>query len=185
MILVACKYLPDEHITALLRFPELVFGENYLQDAREKIPRERYHFIGRLQRNKIREIVKHFSVIQSVDSKKIADKISRVAEEEGLTVGVYIQVNLEKNTAHGGVSEEELDQLIAYIRTLPRIEVIGLMMVGTAGGNESLFSQLKELARKYNLKTSMGTSNDYTRAIEKGTDMVRLGRIFLAEKNST
>ncbi len=181
-VLAACKYLDDSSVRELTRFDELVFGENYVLDAAKrgvKIPRERYHFIGKLQRNKVRDAVRFFGTIQTVDSKKLAEKVSGVAGEEGVSVGAYVQVNLENNPKHGGIKESELEDFIDYVRMLPNVRLIGLMLLGDPKRNDELFKKLKLLADKYSLKTSMGTSGDFKKAISAGSDMVRIGRALL------
>ncbi|MFH2106836.1 MAG: YggS family pyridoxal phosphate-dependent enzyme [Candidatus Micrarchaeota archaeon] len=182
-ILFACKYAHNEHVADLIRFNELVFGENYLQDALKrwtKVPRERYHFIGHLQSNKVRDAVKLFGTIQTVDSRKLAEKISKVAVEEKLNVDVYIQVNADYNKDQAGVSPKEVGDLVQFVRTLPNIKLIGLMSMGTLGENKKqVFVEVKKLADKYKLKTSMGMSEDYQIAIKEGSDMIRLGRVLL------
>ena len=180
-VLVACKYLSDAQITSLLQFPELVFGENYVQDAQKrtiKIARERYHFIGKLQRNKVRTAVKLFGTIQTVDSKKLAEKIAIVAREEKVTVTIYIQVNLEKDETHGGIGQEYLADFISYVKKLQNISLRGVMLLGKENENKVLFRKLRIIADQEQLKTSMGTSSDYTDAIKEKTDLIRLGRIF-------
>ena len=182
-ILFACKYATDEQIKELLTFDNLMFGENYVQSAQKrktKIPRERYHFIGHLQRNKVREALQHFGTIQTVDSKELADKISKVANELGVKVNVYIQVNLDNNPSQSGIDGRDLFEIVKHVAHLPNLKLIGLLSMGTQKENKrEIFSQLKKLAMLLSLKTSMGMSEDYKIAIEAGSDMVRLGRIFL------
>ncbi len=183
-ILFACKYANDAQIQELLAADKtLLFGENYVKQAHErtvKIPRERYHLIGHLQRNKVRDAIKLFGTIQSVDSKVLLEKISKVAGEEGVTVDIYLQVKLDDNKNQTGIILDELGALISHARLLPNIKLLGLMTLGTIEGDKrACFKTLKSLAQKYLLKTSMGMSEDYIEAIKEGSDMIRLGRIIL------
>ena len=201
-ILFACKYANDEQINELLQFDDLFFGENYVQSAKKrkvKIARERYHFIGRLQRNKVREALEYFGTVQTVDSKKLADKISKTAVELKISVDVYIQVNLDNDLnfekkfkylkngedfsnheKHGGVKESELDGVISHVKSLPNMSLVGLMSIGTLkGDSRSVYKKLRKLADQFKLKTSMGMSGDYKIAIEEGSNIIRLGRILL------
>lgn len=183
LILFACKYATDNQLSQLLAAKDILFGENYVQQAQKrtvKIPRNSYHFIGALQRNKVRDAIKLFGTIQTVDSIKLAKKISEVAKEENLSVNLYIQVDVDKNPNQSGVTIEEVPELIAFIRSLENVKLVGLMTLGVQGPNKrEAFSSVKLLADKYKLKTSFGMSEDYKIAIEEGSNMIRLGRILL------
>jgi pyridoxal phosphate enzyme (YggS family) len=182
-ILFACKNASDAQMAELLSLDDksLVFGENYVQDALSRsvrVPRERYHFIGHLQSNKAREALRLFGTIQGVDSEKLAKKISKIAGEESMKADIYIQVNLDRNPGQSGFAEEGIDLAISHIRSLPNVRLAGIMTMGAidADRKEAVFSKAKSIAKWNGLLVSMGMSGDYALAIEKGSDLVRIGR---------
>jgi len=170
-------------------------GESRLQEAKEKIPHLpkniTKHFIGRLQTNKVREVVRLFDVIQSVDSLKLAEKISEECEKIKKTMPILIQVNTSGESQKGGVKPDELMGLIEKTSELPNIRVEGLMTIAIHSDNEDevreCFEKLKQKfmnikskievrKSKFDFKwLSMGMSEDYRLAVEEGTNMVRIG----------
>jgi pyridoxal phosphate enzyme (YggS family) len=172
-----------------------VFGESYVQEAKLKIPalRERYsqlefHLIGRLQRNKVKDALRLFDVIQSIDSMRLADEVARCASSLGKFQRVMVQVNVSGESQKGGVPPEEVLDLVRYIAELKVLRVEGLMMIGSppeSGRSESEFQRMAGL--KHDLERagfpiaqlSMGMSEDFGLAIRCGSNMVRIGsRIF-------
>jgi pyridoxal phosphate enzyme (YggS family) len=174
-------------------------GESRLQEAKEKIPHLpkniTKHFIGRLQTNKVSEVIRLFDVIQSVDSLKLAQKISEECIKIGKTMPILIQVNTSGEPQKGGVKPEELMELIKKVSELPNIKIEGLMTIAIdseiEGKVRECFRLLKELfesaksnfdfrSSKFDFKwLSMGMSGDYKIAIEEGANMVRIGRALL------
>jgi len=170
-------------------------GESRLQEAKEKIPNLpaeiTKHFIGRLQTNKVYEVVRLFDVIQSVDSLKLAEKISDECGKIKKTMPILIQVNTSGESQKGGVYPDELMELIEKVSELPNIRIEGLMTIAVDSDNEDearkCFRLLKELFEsvksnfdfrfsKFDFKwLSMGMSGDYKIAIEEGSNMVRIG----------
>ncbi len=167
-----------------------VFGENYVQEAEEKIPGlpgAEWHMIGKLQSNKVRRAVSLFSWIQTVDSAKRAEEVSRCAVEARKVVPVLLEVNLEEEESKAGVAPAGLRLLAEAALGLPGLAVSGLMAIPPYGldpeESRPYFVRLRglrdALAREFpaaDLKElSMGMSGDFEAAIEEGATMVRVG----------
>lgn len=168
-----------------------VFGENYVREAEEKIrafPDAEWHFIGKLQGNKVKKAVSLFGWIQAVDSPRLLAEISRRCAEAEKTLPVLIEVNLGGEESKAGVSPEELPSLLASAAEQPGIRVRGLMAIPPAADDPEesrpRFAALRELLERYATlagsgekmtELSMGMSNDFEAAIEEGATMVRVG----------
>ncbi|MCS6829252.1 MAG: YggS family pyridoxal phosphate-dependent enzyme [Armatimonadota bacterium] len=163
------------------------FGENYYQEAREKIPciqaSVHWHFIGHLQRNKVRGVVPLFEWIHTVDDEQLAQEINRRAQTAGKRQRVLIEVNIAREPQKYGVSPEEALPLAECIAQLPYVHLEGLMGMAPLVENAEqarpyfvqlrrLFEQLPEACRVH---LSMGMTQDYEVAIEEGATMVRIG----------
>ena len=166
-------------------------GENRLRKLPELPENITKHFIGRLQSNKVRDVVRLFDVIQSVDSLKLAHKIDKECEKIGKTMPILIQVNTSDEPQKGGVPIGDADNLIKEASKLKNIQIQGLMTlaVHSADGNEvqgcfkklkQLFEQIKNSNLEFRTSSfeflSMGMSEDYRIAAEEGATMIRLGR---------
>lgn len=163
------------------------FGENYYQEAREKIPlfgeEVRWHFIGALQTNKAKYVVGNFALIHSVDTVHLAEEISRRALAKGIVQPVLAEVKLDVIETKHGISEEGLMELVESARGMEGLELLGLMGMPplTAEPEEvrPYFRKLKgmfDLLPEENRKTlSMGMSADFEIAIEEGATLVRVG----------
>ena len=199
----ASKGVSSDEIGAALRAGLGDVGENRVQEAADKIAaiaafggetaavasgqRPRWHLIGHLQRNKARQAVRLFDMIQSIDSLKLAEAVDRAARELGRVVPVLIEVNVAGEATKFGAAPSEVEHLVSSARQLTGIDVVGLMTVGplvedpeaarpgfavlrglrdTIGGAGA--GHLKEL--------SMGMSGDFEVAVEEGATMVRVGR---------
>lgn len=176
-----------------------IFGENYVQEAREKIPRfqgrVRWHFIGRLQSNKAKHAVQLFDLIHTVDSVKLAGELHHRARAMGLVIPVLIQVNLAAEEAKGGVRLEEVRALIEQIGGLDHLRVRGLMAMPPYFGDPErvrpYFRRLRELREEIaaaGLPTvemkelSMGMSGDFEVAVEEGATLVRVGTAIFGKR---
>ena len=173
------------------------FGENYVQEAMEKIAALSdlplcWHFIGPIQSNKTRAIAEHFDWVHSVDRVKIAQRLaeSRPAGREPLDV--CLQVNLSGEQSKSGVTPEGVRPLAEAVRTLPRLRLRGLMAIPEPGGDLSLqrrrFAGLRRLLEQLNaagfgLDTlSMGMSQDLEAAVLEGATIVRVGTAIFGER---
>ncbi len=172
-------------------------GENYVQEARTKIEalgREaaRWHFIGGLQTNKAKYVVRLFDLVHSVDSHALAAEIDRRAGIEGRVVDVLVQVDISREEQKSGIMEEDLAEFVRAIAPMPNIAVRGLMGMPPFGrepeASRPYFRRMKQLFDELaaldipNVRMqqlSMGMSNDYEVAVEEGATMVRVGTAIL------
>lgn len=179
-----------------------IFGENKVQELSakyEKLPGDiQWHMIGHLQRNKVKYIAPFVSLIHSVDSFKLLREIDKQAARYNRTVDCLLQVHIAEEETKFGLSEEELDDMLAADQAgaLDHIRVKGLMGMATFTENEEQvrreFSALKKLFDKLkdrNLpnvameELSMGMSGDYLIALEEGSTMIRVGSAIFGQRN--
>jgi pyridoxal phosphate enzyme (YggS family) len=175
-----------EAIAAGLRFA----GENRLQEALPKIVALhgepiRWHFIGQLQRRKVRDVVGVFEMIHSVDTLELAAEINRRAGAAGLRQEVLLEVNVGGEKTKAGFSPDRLEEVLPELHGLAHLDIKGLMTipppVDDAERARPYFRFLRELAQRLSASTmamnelSMGMSNDYIVAIEEGATIVRVG----------
>lgn len=194
-IIAVTKYFDEIAIEEAYEAGLRDFGESRVIEAIEKIqklPEEiqnnsKFHFIGHLQTNKVRKAVEHFDVIHSVDTLKVAEKISESATEIGKIQNIFLQLNNAGEVQKSGFSKEELFSDFEKISVLPNIKILGLMNMAPLGAPESLLRELfhgvrtmrDELEEKFNYKLpemSMGMSQDYVIAAQEGATMLRIGR---------
>lgn len=197
-VIAVSKLQPIAKIRELHRETgHLDFGENYLQEASQKMIELkdlplRWHFIGRLQKNKIKGIVGNFELIHSVDSESLIQKISEVARQKNLTQKILLQVNLAKEDSKGGFEPRELEANFSKWVQTPSIKILGLMTMPPLENSkpssktepaQNYFSQLRQLAEQLGVsELSMGTSADYKEALREGATMIRLGTILFGER---
>ena len=173
-----------------------IIGENYVQEAEEAFAAlgriARWHFIGHLQKNKVKKAVPIFDMIETVDSVKLAELIDRECAKLDKTMSVLIEVNSGREPQKSGVLPEEAERLIRDLSEISHIQVLGLMTMGPRFGDPELarpyFQETKRLFDRLsqldldNVEMrylSMGMSNTYEIAIEEGANMVRIGtKIF-------
>ena len=177
-----------------------ILGENYVQEARDKIKEVEgevsWHFIGRLQTNKAKYAVKLFDMIQTVDSFKLAAELNRRAQPLGRIIPITIQVNLASEVSKGGVEPSECISLIKQISNLVNLQIQGLMTMPPffyqPERSRPYFAQLRELSQKIGEaqlpgvemnELSMGMSGDFETAIEEGATLVRLGTAIFGERS--
>ncbi len=198
VVLVAVsKTFPSEHIAQAHAAGQRVFGENFVQEAVEKItkladlPLE-WHFIGPIQSNKTRPIAEHFQWVHSIEREKIAQRLN-AARPAGLPpLNVCIQVNVSGEASKSGIGPGDEEKLAAAIARLPRLKLRGLMAIPEPTPDATLqrrrFALLRELkdklaARGYALDTlSMGMSDDLEAAIAEGATMVRVGTAIFGSR---
>ena len=183
-LVAVSKTKPAEMIVPVLEAGQIDFGENYVQEAKEKWPalRERFpqarvHMIGPLQSNKARDAVALFDVIQSLDRESLAKELAREIERAGKAPGLIVQVNTGAEPQKGGVLPGEADAFLELCWSRYGLTIAGLMCIPPADDPPSPhFALLGKIAERNGLKTlSMGMSADYEAAIQLGATHVRVG----------
>ena len=189
-LLAVSKTFPVGAVREAAAAGQELFGESRVQEAVEKIPqlpsRLRWHFIGHLQKNKIRKILPLVEALHSVDSVELAADIERIGTELGLRPRVFLQVNIAADASKFGFQPEVLRGEMERILALRRLEVVGLMtippLVPEAEMSRRHFAALREfrdaLEREFGVglpELSMGMSGDFEVAAEEGATLVRVG----------
>ena len=185
-LVVVTKGRTPGEVAAALEAGVTDIGENRVQEAGPKKEAvetpARWHLVGGLQRNKAGRAVEIFDVVQSVDSLRLAEALSRRATAAGLTIEVLLQVNTAGAEHQGGVDPGDLPALAETTTTLEGLRVRGLMTIAAHSGEEervrACFRCLRDLGRRLpaGMTTlSMGMSGDYEMAIEEGATMIRVG----------
>ena len=158
------------------------FGENYLQEALEKIETLKgqdliWHFIGPIQSNKTKQIAENFDWVHSVDRLKIAKRLNDQRPENLEKLNVLLQVNIDNEPTKSGVLIDEIDALVTHFENLPNISLRGFMCIPNPNNAGQSFKKMAEILQKHpNLDTlSMGMSSDLELAIENGATFVRIG----------
>jgi PLP dependent protein len=197
LLVAVTKTVGPERIEQALTEGLTTFGENKVQEAKQKIPllsgRAHWHMIGHLQTNKTRDAIELFELIHSVDSVKLAAEINKWAERAGKTQRILLEVNLSGESGKYGLTPEAVDETIEQIAVLPRIEVEGFMTVPPHAEDvervRPCFQQLRMLreaaVRRHGLSLahlSMGMTNDFEVAIEEGATIVRIGTAIFGER---
>lgn len=176
------------------------FGENKVQELCQKyeeLPQDiRWHMIGHLQRNKVKQVVGKAALIHSVDSYRLAQEISLQAQKQNITVPILIEVNIAKEESKFGIAKEDTIQLVEEIAELPNLTIQGLMtiapFVDDPEDNRLYFREIKQLSVDIKNKNidnvtmdvlSMGMTNDYEVAIEEGASIVRVGTGIFGARN--
>lgn len=176
-----------------------VFGENYVQEAEEKVrafPDAEWHLIGKLQANKVKKAVSLFGWIQTIDSTRLLAEISRRCVEAGKTLPVLIEVNLAGEGSKAGIPPDGIPALLSAAAGMPGVIVRGLMAIPpmTEDPEESRphFARLREMLGRYAsigvaagemTELSMGMSSDFEAAIEEGATMVRVGTAIFGSRS--
>lgn len=184
-LVAVSKTRTADEITEAYNAGQRDFGENKAQELCEKtdvLPSDiRWHFIGHLQTNKVKNVVGRAYLIHSVDSMHLADAIDKAAAKQGMVQSVLVQVNVAGEAQKSGISFDEAEDLCNYIRSsCPNIRLEGLMQVAPDLENQDelrpYFAKLANLCKSLNLDIlSMGMSGDYKTAIDEGANMVRIG----------
>ncbi|EEG76483.1 YggS family pyridoxal phosphate-dependent enzyme, partial [Dethiobacter alkaliphilus] len=172
------------------------FGENRVQEALPKVaafPGAQWHFIGRLQTNKAKEVVGHFALVHSVDRWRLVQALQKQAQEQETVVRALIQVNVGGEGQKGGISPTELQDFLAETVQCKNLQIEGLMTIPPFTENPEdarpYFREMNRLFVECSNKgfpmkyLSMGMSNDYTVAVEEGANLVRVGSAIFGERN--
>ena len=187
-----------EKVRAVYEAGQHIFGESRVQEARVKIPELpsaiRWHFVGHLQKNKIRQALPLFEMIHSVDSLALAEDMNRIAEEEGLHPRVLLEVNVAGEGSKFGFAPDKLREQMESLLALPRLSILGLMTIpplaDEAEASRRYFVDLRELRDRLQTEfhvdlsqLSMGMTQDFAVAIEEGATLVRVGTAIFGERS--
>jgi pyridoxal phosphate enzyme (YggS family) len=197
-LVAVTKTHPPEAIQEAIAAGQTLFGENRVQEARVKMPlvssRARWHFIGHLQKNKVRQALSVFEMLHSIDSLALARDVQRIADEDGQRPRVLLEVNVAGEGSKFGFKPASLEQeLETLIAEMPRLDVGGLMTIPPfspkAEESRKYFEMLRQLRDRVQEKLrvglselSMGMSGDYEVAIEEGATLVRVGTAIFGER---
>lgn len=197
-LIAVTKTVSIERIKEAMEAGATIFGENYIQEARQKIEEIgqagiQWHFIGHLQTNKAKYAVRLFDVIHSVDSIKLARELDTRALAEGKSVDCLIEVHLSQEESKFGISEERVPELAHEMTGLKNISLRGLMTMPPYFDDPELsrpyciaLRRLKETIERNNIplqELSMGMTTDFEVAIEEGATMIRVGRAIFGERS--
>jgi pyridoxal phosphate enzyme (YggS family) len=204
-LLAVSKTFPVEVIREAFESGQRRFGENKVQEAATKIesfgaapgPRPEWHLVGHLQSNKARRAAELFDVVHSVDSGKLARKLSEAAVALGKTLVVLIQIDLGGEETKSGAAREEVAEVARTIRALPGLRLDGLMTLppyfDDPESARPFFRELREIAERLERdapgtlgtrQLSMGMSHDFEIAISEGATLVRIGTALFGERLS-
>jgi pyridoxal phosphate enzyme (YggS family) len=196
-LIAVSKTFPVEMIREAADSGQRVFGESRLQEAESKIDALpgsfHWHFIGRVQRNKVRKILSRFEVIHAIDSLRLAQYADEIARELGLFPKVFLQVNIGGEETKGGFEPDAIRDEIDGLLALKRLEVMGLMCIPPPGpdaeASRPWFRQLRELRDELQKLAgvqlpclSMGMSDDFEVATEEGATHVRVGSSIFGKR---
>ena len=197
-LLAVSKTRTADEIMAALACGQHCFGESYLQEAINKIDQLRdeeieWHFIGRVQSNKTRQIAEEFDWVHSIDKLKHAQRLNDQRPDSMPPLNICLQINIDNEESKGGVKPDEADELIRQISKLPRLQLRGLMTLpspaNTVEEQRMPFRRLHELRDQLAtddlpLQTlSTGMSDDMSAAIAEGSTMVRVGTAIFGPRN--
>lgn len=199
LLIAVSKTKPLEMIEEAAGCNQVDFGENKVQELctkYEKFPTLRWHMIGHLQRNKVRQVVGKAFLIHSVDSLRLAETIEAEAAKIGVTAKILLEVNVAEEESKFGLKMEEVIPLAEEISKMEHIHILGLMtiapFVSDPEENRPIFRKLRQLSvdiKEKNMNNvdmdvlSMGMTNDYEVAVEEGATMVRVGTGIFGERD--
>jgi pyridoxal phosphate enzyme (YggS family) len=196
-LIAVSKTFPEADIRTAVELGQVLFGESRLQEAAPKVealPQHlEWHFIGRVQKNKVRKILPLFETVHAVDSMKLAAYMDDVAKDLDLRPNIFLQVNQAGEESKGGFSPDSLLEALPEISELKHIEVVGLMSIPPAVENPEdsrhWFAGLRELSSEIRQKSglklpylSMGMSGDFEVAVEEGATHVRVGSSIFGKR---
>ena len=196
-LVAIAKTHPAEQVREAVEAGHTLFGESRVQEARAKIPELpsnlRWHFVGHLQKNKIRQALPLFELFHGVDSLALAREMDRIAAEQGEHPRVLLEVNVAGEGTKFGFKAETLHAEIRPLLELPRLSIEGLMCIPPlaeeAEVSRKFFVQLRELRnsleKEFDVKfprLSMGMTQDFSIAVEEGATLVRVGTAIFGER---
>ena len=198
-LVAIAKTHPAEKVREAVEAGQTLFGESRVQEARAKITELasniRWHFVGHLQKNKVRQALPLFEMIHSVDSLALAQDINRIAEEEGLYPRVLLEVNVAGEGSKFGFAPDDLREQMEALLALPRLSIEGLMCIPPLAveseDSRKFFVEVRELRdsleKEFNMKLpqlSMGMTQDFAIGIDEGATLVRVGTAIFGERRA-
>jgi pyridoxal phosphate enzyme (YggS family) len=199
-LIAVSKKMPAEFIEEAISYGQKSFGENYLQEAVEKIKHFAtdisWHFIGRLQSNKAAAVADSFTMVETVDRLKIARALDRYMKEQGRVLPILIQVNIGSEPQKSGVLPEDTVGLLTEMQALSGLLIKGLMVMPPYSpdpeATRPYFRRTRELAENLQgkgllasqeaVEISMGMSGDFEVAVEEGATLVRIGTALFGQR---
>ncbi len=190
-IIAVSKTFKIDHINPLIEYGHIHFGENKVQEALEKWNdikannnRVRLHMIGKLQTNKVKFAVKLFDFIHSLDSEKLAKKISEEQKKINKRLKLFIQINIGAEDQKSGISLKNVYDFANYCKELD-LDILGTMCIPPDDNNQNLyFSNMQKINADLGYKElSMGMSNDYLNALEFKSSFLRIGSKIFGERS--
>ena len=189
-LLAVSKTHPAARVAEALAAGQHAFGENYVQEAIEKmaaVPEIEWHLIGPLQSNKTRVVAERFQWVHTIEREKIARRLAEQRPEDLPPLNVLIQVNASGEATKSGVAFADVAPLARSIASLPRLRLRGLMAIPEPGAPRERYAEVQQaferLKRDFPVDTlSMGMSDDLEVAIEEGATMVRVGTAIFGER---
>ena len=186
-----------ERVREAIEAGQTLFGESRVQEARAKIPllpsSLRWHFVGHLQKNKIRHALPLFELFHSVDSLALAHEMNRIADEDGMHPCVLLEINVSGEGSKFGFAPDKLREQMEELLALSRLSILGLMTIPPlteeAEASRKYFVQLHELRDRLQTdfrvdlaQLSMGMTQDFPIAVEEGATLVRVGTAIFGER---
>ena len=197
-LLAVSKTHPSESLREMYQTGQRAFGENYLQEALDKIENLNdlaieWHFIGHVQRNKTKHLAASFAWVHGVDRLMIAERLSKQREANQVPLNICLQVNIDAQESKDGCQPNEVAELVKNISQLPHLKLRGLMVI-PAPNNTAAFADAKQLFEQVKSEhahpehwdtLSMGMSGDIEQAIAAGSTMVRIGTAIFGARDYT
>jgi pyridoxal phosphate enzyme (YggS family) len=193
ILIVVSKTFLISHIKPIIDIGHIHFGENRVQESIAKWSdllkvnqSLKLHLIGKLQTNKVVEAINHFSFIHSLDSEKLALKISQEEKNFNKKLDYFIQINIGQEKQKSGISIEDSSKFINFCKSELKINIIGLMCLPPIAEHPNkYFLNLKKIANNSQLfNLSMGMSNDYLEALKCGSNYLRIGSAILGDRKN-
>ena len=196
-LIIVSKSQPISSIRELIKSGYHIYGENYLDEAIKKIEEIdnnnlEWHFIGRIQSNKIKKIAKYFNWVQTISSEKHARLLNEECQKLEKKMNICVQINIDNEDSKAGVMINEIDEFLNNISKYKYLSLRGIMAIpsklNALKENVNSYNILKlkydKLSNKYkNIDTlSLGMSNDYKLALSKGSNMIRIGSLIFGER---
>jgi len=190
-IIAVSKTFTANEIMPLVEYGHLHFGENKIQEALQKWPKIKenfsnikLHMLGKIQSNKVKYLLPVFDYVHSLDSIKVAEKISLEKEKKNKKLKIFIQINIGNEFQKGGINIDDLNDFYLTCTKRFNLNIVGLMCLPPSLKDpKKYFMLLNDVSKKFNLKDlSMGMSNDYMEAAECGASYLRIGSKIFGER---